>query len=158
LQNVYTISRTHLVLSTLVTPTSIAMSSTMAQSRRYRLSWTISPNSKLTNRSSGKYMVVACNMYTRYQELTLFCGSGVPLPSIATSSAMTQSRRYRPSWTVFPKSVWIHRSSGKYWVHGCKMYARKQELTLFCGFDVMPWPKIAIEVGESYGYPSKVEI
>jgi hypothetical protein len=113
LKNVYTKNKTHLVLSILVTPTSIATSSTMAQSRRYCPSWTISPNSKLTNRSSGKYMVVVCKMYTRYQELTLFCGSGVPLPSIATSSAMTQSRLYRPSWTIFPKSMWIHRSSGK---------------------------------------------
>jgi hypothetical protein len=88
-------------------------SSTMVKSRRYRPSWTIDPNSKLTNRSNGKYMVVVCNIYTRYQELTLFCGSGVPLASITTSSAMTQSRRYRPPLTIFPKSVWIHRSSGK---------------------------------------------
>jgi hypothetical protein len=127
----------------------------MAKSRRYCPSWTIYPNSKLTNRSGGKYMVVVCKIYTRYQELTLFCGSGVPLPSIATSSAMTQSRRYRPSLTIFPKSVWIHRSSGESGVHGCKMYTRKQELTLFCGFGVTPWPKIAIKVEKSICCPVK---
>jgi hypothetical protein len=87
---------------------------------------------------------------------TLFCGSGVPLPSIATSSAMTQSPRYRPSSTIFPKSVWIHRSSGESGVHVCKMYTQKQELTLFCGFDVVtPCPKIAIEVVKSICCPVK---
>jgi hypothetical protein len=81
-----------------------------------------------------------------------FVEPGVPLPSIATPSTMTKSRRFCPSWTIFPKSVWMHRSSGESGVHGCKMYTRKQELTLFCGFDMTPWPKIAIEVGESNGY------
>jgi hypothetical protein len=35
------------------------------------------------------------------------------------------------------------------------MNTRKQELTLFCGFDVTPWPKIAIEVEKSICCPVK---
>jgi hypothetical protein len=49
-------------------------------------------------------------------------------------------------------SLWMDRSSGESGVHGCKMYTQYQELTLFCGFGVTPWPKTVIEVGKSYGY------
>jgi hypothetical protein len=80
-------------------------------------------------------------MHAIQQELALFCGFGVLSLSIATWSTMMKSRQYRPSWTMFPKSIWMNGSSGELGEKGCKM----QELTLFCGFRVTPWQQINTE-------------
>jgi hypothetical protein len=82
----------------------------------------------------------------RQEELTLFCGYIWVAVAIDRNVVNKDEMRSMSSlvWTMIPKSTWMNQSSGGCGGHGLKhkmCVIQQQELTLFCGFRVVPCQK-----------------